>query len=83
MDADATEKTPGPVAPPRPRDWPTLLLAGGLGLAMVVLAVAVLVGVINGERELSEAGVRAITVAITGAAGVLGFQVGKNAAKGS
>jgi len=50
---------------------------------MVVLAVAVLVGVINGERELSEAGVRAITVAITGAAGVLGFQVGKNAAKGS
>jgi len=73
-----TEPQPEPT-PTKGNDWPTILLAGGLALAVVILAGAVLVGVASGHRELTEAGVRAITVAITAAAGVLGFQVGKAA----
>lgn len=57
---------------------PRLVLAIGLALTTVVLALAVLVGILNHERELSEVGSRVLTVCVTALAGVLGFEVGQH-----
>lgn len=54
------------------------ILALGLALSLVMLAAAILIGVINGSRELSELGVRALSVLAAAVAGALGYQMGKN-----
>ena len=54
----------------------TLVLAVGLALTLVLLSSAVLVGIVKGQRELSEMGTRALSVAVAATAGALGYQVG-------
>jgi hypothetical protein len=63
------------------KDWTTIVLACGLALTLVVLAVSVLWGVINNRGELSEAGTRVLTVAISGVVGILGFRMGVSVGK--
>lgn len=57
---------------------PELVLAWGLAVTVVLLAAAVLVGVATGQRDLSELGTRALSVAIAGAAGTLGYRLGRD-----
>lgn len=54
-----------------------LVLASCLGVTMVVLSVAILWAVVAGERDLSETGVRVLTVCVTATAGILGFEAGR------
>lgn len=60
---------------------PRLVLAIGLALTSVVLALAVLAGIINDERELSEVGSQVLMVCIAAMAGALGFEMGNLARK--
>lgn len=57
---------------------PEQVLAWALGITVVLLALAVLVGIATGQRDLSEMGSRALTVGIAAAAGTLGYRVGKD-----
>jgi hypothetical protein len=54
----------------------TLVLAAGLAITLVLLAATILVGVVRGERDLSELGTRALSVVVAATAGALGYQVG-------
>lgn len=64
------------MAQPR-ADIPTLVLSAGLSLALILLSLAVVVGVLTDREPITDLSVRALSVAITAAAGVLGFQLGK------
>lgn len=55
----------------------TLVLSIALGLAVVLLSGAVLVGVIKGSTGLTETGVRILSTALVAVAGVLGFEQGR------
>jgi len=55
---------------------PRMVLAIGLALTSVVLALAVLLGIVNHERELSEVGSQVLMVCIAAMAGALGFELG-------
>ena len=58
------------------KDWVALVLAIGLALSVVLLAVAVLWGVVTDREQLGETGTRVLTVAISGIVGILGFKMG-------
>jgi len=58
-----------------------LVLAVGLALTSVLLALAVLIGIAQGQRDLTEVGSRVLTVAIAALAGALGFEMGNLLAK--
>jgi hypothetical protein len=61
---------------------PRLVLAIGLALTSVVLALAVLVGIMGNQRELSEVGSRVLTACVVAMAGALGFEMGSLLNKG-
>lgn len=56
---------------------PRMVLAIGLAVTSVVLALAVLLGIVNHERQLSEVGSQVLIVCIVAMAGALGFEMGK------
>lgn len=58
-----------------------MVLAIGLALTSVLLALAVLIGIAQGQRDLTEVGSRVLTVAIAALAGALGFEMGQLIAK--
>lgn len=60
---------------------PRMVLAIGLALTSVVLALAVLLGIIGDHRELSEVGSQLLTVCIAAMAGALGFEMGQHVRK--
>jgi hypothetical protein len=55
---------------------PRMVLAIGLALTSVVLALAVLIGIMSNHRELSEVGSQVLMVCIAAMAGALGFELG-------
>jgi hypothetical protein len=55
----------------------TLVIAAALGLSVLLLSVAVLVGVLRGERDLAQAGANALAVGFAAAGTALGVQIGK------
>jgi hypothetical protein len=57
-------------------DLVSLILAVGLSLTIILLAVAVLVAAAIGNDSLSATGSKVLTVAITGLVGLLGFRMG-------
>jgi hypothetical protein len=59
-----------------------MVLAIGLALTSVVLAVAVLLGIIGNHKELSEVGGQVLMVALAAMAGTLGFEMGRLLNKG-
>jgi hypothetical protein len=56
----------------------TIILSAALGISVVILAGAVLVGVLKGSGPLAETSVRILSTALVVLAGVLGFEAGKN-----
>lgn len=77
-DLEPTGSEQEPPAPPAQSNVTvTLVLALGLALTLVLLSSAVLIGIVKGQRELSEMGTRALSVAIAATAGALGYQAGR------
>lgn len=60
-----------------------LILSGALGLAVVLLAASVLVGVAKGNAPLAETSVRVLTTAFVLVAGILGYEQGARHGKGT
>ena len=58
-----------------------IVLAVGLSLTCILLALAVLIGISQGQRDLTEVGSRVLTVGIAALAGALGFEMGHLLAK--
>jgi hypothetical protein len=56
---------------------PRLVLAIGLALTSVVLAVAVLAAILGDHGELSEVSGRVLTVCIAAMAGAMGVEIGR------
>lgn len=57
---------------------PRMVLAVGLAVTSIVLALAVLIGIMGNHRELSEVGSQVLMVCIAAMAGALGFEMGRH-----